>query len=627
MSTYPSHVHAWTQSDRLALAMNFQDNGFDLFHPATYNLLTKDGITQVDFPIHDYSVALISSALKLPIVSTFRWYMLILSFLGSYFLFRSGLNFGLSSLRSALMSLFVFTLPFFSYYANGFLPSAAAFNLFLFGVFFLSKDFSDKKKKNAYWALFFFSLAALSRSPFLLFLMVIVTSMFYTTWKKGGSQKNNIIATLLSLNVFFLYFFYNRYLGEEYGSMFLGQFLSPDSFADFIRILKESVERWSGDIISPFHGILLIALLLAVGTQLLKNPIINQLEKRWLLILLLSGIASCFFALLMGKQFVDHDYYLIDAFFPTLVFLLIFCMKRIKIDQRWYTPITLCCFIFGIYFFSYAKERKTDRYTPEFNDRIHYAYTVYKNAKADFKQWNLDKDDTLIVLEANSTNIPFTILGHKGFTSLNSLEDSVISILKKPHDYVLLIDSFFRLDTYRDYPDIINRLELVKSNKELSLYQLKEQGNPANFFDNAFLTEQFDFEKDLHWTENWNTKFQYQQLDSSRAYLIDSTISYGLAYENHLHQVQKDDNIHVIIRAEYAAADSVKVQAVCKFGDYYMAHYLENTLEIDGEFHLKQYQFKIPTRFNVEGEQIKVFFYNPEKEELLIDNYSLLIYQ
>ena len=24
-------VHAWTQSDRLALAMNFQENGFDFF--------------------------------------------------------------------------------------------------------------------------------------------------------------------------------------------------------------------------------------------------------------------------------------------------------------------------------------------------------------------------------------------------------------------------------------------------------------------------------------------------------------------------------------------------------------------------------------------------------------------
>ena len=52
MSRYPAYVHAWTQSDRIAIAQNFQQNGFDFFHPATYNLLTKDGITQVDFPIH-----------------------------------------------------------------------------------------------------------------------------------------------------------------------------------------------------------------------------------------------------------------------------------------------------------------------------------------------------------------------------------------------------------------------------------------------------------------------------------------------------------------------------------------------------------------------------------------------
>ena len=41
LDKYPAYIHAWTQSDRLALAMNFQENNFDFFHPATYSLLTK----------------------------------------------------------------------------------------------------------------------------------------------------------------------------------------------------------------------------------------------------------------------------------------------------------------------------------------------------------------------------------------------------------------------------------------------------------------------------------------------------------------------------------------------------------------------------------------------------------
>src|SRR5690606_19204050 len=88
MSEYPSYVHAWTQSDRMGLAMNFQEKGFDFFHPSTYNLLTKDGVTQVDFPIHDYLAAAISSFFNSDLVFTFRFYNLIYSLIGLFFFFR-----------------------------------------------------------------------------------------------------------------------------------------------------------------------------------------------------------------------------------------------------------------------------------------------------------------------------------------------------------------------------------------------------------------------------------------------------------------------------------------------------------------------------------------------------------
>ena len=112
MDTYPSYVHAWTQTDRLALAQNFQGNGFDLFHPATYNLLTKDGITQVDFPIHDYLVAVISATFKTNVVSTFRWYNLVYSILGMFFFYRTILLLTQSPKRAVFASIFLFTLPF-----------------------------------------------------------------------------------------------------------------------------------------------------------------------------------------------------------------------------------------------------------------------------------------------------------------------------------------------------------------------------------------------------------------------------------------------------------------------------------------------------------------------------------
>ena len=58
INLFPSFIHAWTQSDRYAIALRFLDNGFDFFHPATFNLQTLEGITRVDFPINEFIVAI-----------------------------------------------------------------------------------------------------------------------------------------------------------------------------------------------------------------------------------------------------------------------------------------------------------------------------------------------------------------------------------------------------------------------------------------------------------------------------------------------------------------------------------------------------------------------------------------
>src|SRR5437868_5106376 len=85
ISLFPSFIHAWTQSDRYALALGFLNNRFDFFHPQTFNLISIDGITRVDFPIHEYIVALVMkvSGIHEPVV--FRIYTLLYALTGLIF--------------------------------------------------------------------------------------------------------------------------------------------------------------------------------------------------------------------------------------------------------------------------------------------------------------------------------------------------------------------------------------------------------------------------------------------------------------------------------------------------------------------------------------------------------------
>ena len=64
INEFPSYTHAWAQSDRFALAKGFVNNDLNFLKPETFVLNhqfpddwkvpSKESITAVDFPIHDY---------------------------------------------------------------------------------------------------------------------------------------------------------------------------------------------------------------------------------------------------------------------------------------------------------------------------------------------------------------------------------------------------------------------------------------------------------------------------------------------------------------------------------------------------------------------------------------------
>src|SRR5690242_14479706 len=82
ITLFPVYHHSWSQSDHYALALGFINNGFDFFHPQTFNLKTVNGITQVDFPIHDYIVALLMKLTGVHQPVVFRMYNLIYGIVG-----------------------------------------------------------------------------------------------------------------------------------------------------------------------------------------------------------------------------------------------------------------------------------------------------------------------------------------------------------------------------------------------------------------------------------------------------------------------------------------------------------------------------------------------------------------
>ncbi|MFC7669639.1 hypothetical protein ACFQT0_21420 [Hymenobacter humi] len=89
LTELPGGIHAWAQADRLALALNYYDYGFDFFTPRTSNLASIGGITGVEFPLQAYVAALGGVVFgRSRIGLLFRLLDVAVVLLGFYYLFR-----------------------------------------------------------------------------------------------------------------------------------------------------------------------------------------------------------------------------------------------------------------------------------------------------------------------------------------------------------------------------------------------------------------------------------------------------------------------------------------------------------------------------------------------------------
>lgn len=101
---YPKGRHATGMANYYAISLGFLDSNFDFFHPKTYclnpqyaptkvnnggfwnySLQNPKGITSIDFPIHQFNIALIMDIINYNKPVVYRLYTLILSLIGLFF--------------------------------------------------------------------------------------------------------------------------------------------------------------------------------------------------------------------------------------------------------------------------------------------------------------------------------------------------------------------------------------------------------------------------------------------------------------------------------------------------------------------------------------------------------------
>lgn len=496
----PSNIHAWTQSDRWALAFGFIDNGFKFWLPQTSNLATTSGITGVDLPINEYAVAAIMSATGSDAPIIFRTYNLIFALLGSLFFYAAVQRFSGSKMAGAAVSIFAFTCPILVYYQAGFLPSTTSFAAALIGYYCYICYWESQNWRYFYWAVAWLTFAALMRTPFNIFLFALlvqqvlyfiksIKSIDYQLFKQDFKQnfRPQLIAFFIAYAFIIGQYFWKSYVNNTYGSQFLTQIMPAASFAEFAEILAEVWRRWAGQLLTKAHNYLLLLAAFGIAWQRWHWRTASAAWKAMFLHfwIMVAG-AICYF-LLMSRQFIDHEYYFIDSFYLPIVWFFglgaagFFAKNsdkksRLKSILKWFFALILLLLLALAARDSELIQQQ--KYAKTLWDRGELTRQNFENTALWLDSLGVEKSAKILVLDAYSTNAPLLALKRKGFTTVSTRRDHTEKALNFAFDYIVTQDIFFASDLIDSYPELIFHLQRVGGTGKISLYRYHRQ--PTN---------------------------------------------------------------------------------------------------------------------------------------------------
>jgi hypothetical protein len=523
INEFPSYIHAWSQSDRYALALGFVNNNLNFFHPESFimnpqfpdnwDTAYKTSITAVDFPINEYIVAIIMKFTGCTSPWIFRLFTLLYSLTGLFFLFKIALLLTKQLLKSFLVLIFAATSPVFIYYQSGFIPGISSLSNILIGLWFYLKYIQNNNNKHFWWSTFFLTLATLVRTSFIIPHIAVFCFELFRILKKESNFKPKILPVFLSFAFIASYFIWNLHLRKLYGSMFLNKLAYPENLTQAKELLLDSINRWGFHYFSWAHYALLVLALIVsfVNTTFIFSQLKNKSEKHSSLPLWILNLIWMFGCILflgaMLKQYSYHDYYFLDTFYLPIIFWFILILKTIPNPEKRPLSLITGCLVL-LLFISYTKNGlKMQRERRTYEDGTNQTISDFENSAEFLNSLGIDRKAKILVINASPQNIAFILMKRKGFIISWPNRERLLKVLKWKWDYLIFQNSYY-FHEYMYNPDILSRFHKVADNGKITVCTLSDtikNQDPVLFY--AFNSKKPRFLKTINFdssaTEGW----------------------------------------------------------------------------------------------------------------------------
>lgn len=430
LNTRPQCMHQWAQADRASIARNYADEDMNFFLPRVHNCMNESGITGVEFPIIQYTVAILYKLFGFNEL-WYRLTMLLLVAMGVMFAFKIALSFlGNNRWVSISIALIWYSSPALVFYTPNFIPDAGSLGLCLTAWYFFFSYL--KTAKRAHLMLFFIaiSLSSLIKITSFIGSITIIAICFVSILRPSlfHFKKNNATkiaaTTILSMVITSMWYVYASWLKTRYGSeIFMLQLNPIDKLSQLPTDLYWLIYLWGSDYYS-YPTLFACTLMLMFCLIQYKKA-----NKLLLTITLLYAVGSFFFIILMMKQFVVHDYYIITllptAFFLLLTFADVFYRTQYHFVIKYQKALAFGLGIITISSLLFAKISVNKRYAHQFG-------TLFKPDQMEgmetyLRSIGITRNDKVVSMYDVSPNVTLYLMNVKGITfTPKIMSDSMI---------------------------------------------------------------------------------------------------------------------------------------------------------------------------------------------------------
>jgi len=307
----PVGFHQWRQTQTLAVAKNFYEESMDIFHPRVDSRGQYTGITGMEFPFVNYSIAI---GYKLFGFSNFvqRVVLLLFSFMaltGCFLFTRKLLNLQWIACASTIFLMFS---PLFCYYSIVALPDLPSLSLIFLSLYFFLLYQESHKNFSLILMLVMLTLSALIK----IYALVVLPFIIYHIFKSGRtniSKLSVILILCLTIVIVSIWYLYARYLSMTYHNFdFRLNSNFPYELAVIPKVLKKVFVQWLPELYLNYAEFTFFC----VGVYVVVKGRYKNAKR---FVLLYLSLFVLYFVTFL-PMFEIHDYYAIPAL-PMLIVL------------------------------------------------------------------------------------------------------------------------------------------------------------------------------------------------------------------------------------------------------------------------------------------------------------------